>query len=67
LHTPHGIVANASCERRCALRALLVLLLGVAMFYPFYLSVVNSIQFLPICKKKIVISGYPSSSVTARR
>jgi len=36
LHTPHGITDNASCERRCALRALLVLLFGVAILYPFY-------------------------------
>ena len=35
LQTPHGITDNASCERRCALRALLVLLFGVAISYPF--------------------------------
>jgi hypothetical protein len=35
LHTPHGITDNASWLRRCAPRALLVLLLGVAIFYPF--------------------------------
>jgi hypothetical protein len=35
LHTPHGITDNASCERRWALRALLVLLFGVAILLSF--------------------------------
>ena len=36
LHTVDGIMLNASWERRCALRALLVLLFGVAIFKSFY-------------------------------
>ena len=37
LHTLHGITDKASCERRWALRDLLVLLLGVAILLSFYI------------------------------
>jgi hypothetical protein len=46
LQTPHGITDNASWLRRCALRALLVLLLGTAillsfLFYAFYFITIS--------------------------
>ena len=40
LQTPHGITDNASWLRRCALRALLVLLFGVAILLSFFYCVV---------------------------
>ena len=55
LQTPHGITDNASCERRCALRALLVLLFGVAILHPFYFLTVLFYSFSVHLQGKLYI------------
>jgi len=53
LQTEDGITDNASCERRWALRALLVLLLGVAIFESFYLLALYILFIFPAFARKI--------------
>jgi hypothetical protein len=61
LQTPHGITDNASWARRCAVRALLVLLFGVAILQSFYLPNGYFIKILPICKQNFNL--FPDSGI----
>ena len=53
LQTPHGMTDNASWLRRCALRALLVLLFGVAILQSFYIKLVIFYSIIPVLQGKV--------------
>jgi len=54
LQTLAGMIDNASCERRCALRALLVLLFGVAILLSFYLQFAILVKSFTFARKTLI-------------